>query len=69
MIEIKVTSNNGVNAVSLSGHSGYSKHGSDIVCASVSTIYQTAIMALQVLSEQYPEFISYVQTDDKKEGN
>ena len=34
----------------ISGHSGYSENGSDIVCAAVSVLGQTAIGALQDLA-------------------
>lgn len=34
-------------AFSVSGHSGYAKRGSDIVCAGVSAVTQTTVLGLQ----------------------
>jgi uncharacterized protein YsxB (DUF464 family) len=36
-----------LHGFSVSGHSGYAEHGSDIVCAGVSAIVQTALLGLQ----------------------
>jgi hypothetical protein len=36
-----------ITGFSVSGHSGYAEHGSDIVCAGVSAITQTTIIGLQ----------------------
>ncbi len=51
MIKFKVERNNAGKIVSLnvSGHSGYSEIGSDIVCAAVSTAVQMAINGIEEL--------------------
>lgn len=51
MIKIKITKNGpSIAAVEVSGHAGYAAEGSDIVCAGVSAIVQSAqIGLLQVL--------------------
>ena len=39
-----------ISGVKINGHSGYEKHGKDIVCAAISSISQTAVMGIiQVL--------------------
>jgi len=35
----------------VTGHAGYADHGQDIVCAAVSALAQTAILALRRLTE------------------
>ena len=57
MIEIKINKSGNVKSVSLEGHADYAEHGSDIVCASVSTIFEVMTMGLILLAEQYPENI------------
>lgn len=49
MIEAVITRNSGgqVVGIKVSGHSGYATSGSDIVCAAVSAIVQTAILGLR----------------------
>jgi len=43
MTKITITSQNGqIVAFEVTGHTGYGKHGQDIVCAAISTIVQTA---------------------------
>lgn len=37
----------GICAVAASGHTGYSEHGSDIVCAAASTLMQALLVGLQ----------------------
>lgn len=46
-VSIKRDQNGTIRAFSVNGHSGYAKHGQDIVCAGVSAIVQTAILGLQ----------------------
>lgn len=41
--------NNQITAFDISGHSGYSKHGEDIVCAAISAITQTAELGITEL--------------------
>lgn len=53
MIEISVKKNNNkIDSVVISGHSGYKKIGSDIVCASVSSISITTINAILRYNEK-----------------
>ena len=47
MIKIHIKyENDKVNYIKISGHSGYADAGSDIVCASISTICVTTVNAL-----------------------
>ncbi len=41
--------NTRIKALYMSGHSGYSEHGTDIVCAGASTLFYTAANALEVV--------------------
>ena len=44
-----------INRIKISGHSGYSVEGSDIVCSSVST---AVILTSNLLEKLYPEFMN-----------
>lgn len=55
---IKVTFNDNLTNLKITGHAGYAEYGNDIVCASVSSIISTSIN----LAHQYNENIKY--TDD-----
>ncbi len=46
---IKRDRNNRINGFTCSGHAGYSEKGTDIVCAAVSALTQSAILALERL--------------------
>jgi uncharacterized protein YsxB (DUF464 family) len=46
---IKRDHNNRINGFTCSGHAGYSEKGTDIVCAAVSALTQSAILALDRL--------------------
>lgn len=46
---IKRDHNNRINGFTCSGHAGYAKKGTDIVCAAVSALTQSAILALERL--------------------
>ena len=59
MIKISVLKENDI--IKIEGHSGYSEAGSDIVCASVSSIAITSINAILKFDE---EALKY----DKKDG-
>lgn len=48
------------NEITIKGHSGYSKEGSDIVCASVSSICITTVNALISIDE---DCIDYNDSD------
>lgn len=45
-VEIKKNEQGFINGFTVSGHSGYGKHGSDIVCSAVSALTQTALLGL-----------------------
>lgn len=50
MIEIKIGKTNGcITFIEVSGHSGYSQEGSDIVCAAVSSVLWSTINGLEAL--------------------
>ncbi len=41
-----------IGEVTVKGHSGYAKHGRDIVCAAVSAVVQTALMGVMKYSSK-----------------
>ena len=43
MIKIVINETDSINSIEISGHSGYKEAGSDIVCASVSSICITTV--------------------------
>lgn len=47
MIEIKVFK----NKVTVKGHANYAKSGGDIVCAAVSTLFQSLVLGIERLTE------------------
>lgn len=42
--------------ITISGHAGYSEHGSDIVCASVSSIAITTVNAIMKIDSEAIDF-------------
>jgi len=56
MIKINISK----DEITIKGHSGYSEHGSDIVCASVSSICITTVNALLSIDE---DCITYEEKD------
>ena len=53
MIKVKVNyDNQNISSIEISGHAGYSKNGSDIVCASVSSIAITTVNAILKFDNQ-----------------
>ena len=56
MIKININK----DEITVKGHSGYSEHGSDIVCASVSSICITTVNALLSIDE---DCIIYEEND------
>ncbi|HHV72440.1 MAG TPA: ribosomal-processing cysteine protease Prp [Clostridia bacterium] len=56
MIEITVWRNKeqSLEAFLVEGHAGYADYGQDIVCAAVSTLTQTAILAIEELTGEEP---------------
>ena len=64
---IKISINK--DEITIKGHSGYSEHGSDIVCASVSSICITTVNALLSIDEDciiYEEADGYLNIKIKK---
>lgn len=52
MTDIKVFKNNGnIMCVECKGHTGYAEYGEDIVCASLSSIVQTAGLGILMVAE------------------
>lgn len=52
MIKINLTKTNDIlDKITIEGHSGYSEAGSDIVCASVSSIAITSVNAILKIDE------------------
>ena len=57
MINIKIIKNqNSISKITISGHSGYSESGSDIVCASVSSIAISSINAILKIDSDSLEY-------------
>lgn len=50
LFSIKRDRNNRINGFTCSGHAGYSEKGTDIVCAGVSVLTQSAVLALEKLA-------------------
>lgn len=46
--------------LSISGHAGYDESGKDVVCAAASAIFQTAILGLQALEQEYPDYVKII---------
>ena len=70
MINIKITkTNDNIDKISILGHSGYKGSGSDIVCASVSSICITTVNAIIRIDSnaiEYDEKDGYLTVDIKK---
>ena len=65
MIKINISK----DEITIKGHSGYSEYGSDIVCASVSSILITTVNALLSIDEDcivYEESDGYLNLKIKK---
>jgi uncharacterized protein len=66
MISIKVNGKHGYMNIEIEGHANFDKHGSDIVCAGVSAISQTAVLGLMEMAKEYPDYIKVIVRDDYK---
>lgn len=70
MIKIQIVeTKNGIDKISISGHSGYKESGSDIVCASVSSICITTVNAIIRIDSdaiEYDEQEGYLTVNIKK---
>ena len=52
MTQVKITRENGkIVSFNLEGHTGYGLEGEDIVCASLSSIVQTAVLGLMQVAQ------------------
>ena len=61
--------NNTINGIAIDGHSGYGEAGSDIVCASVSSICITTVNALIRIDSScidYDDKDGHLEVDIKK---
>ena len=69
MIKVKIRKkNNIIESIKITGHSGYSEAGSDIVCASVSSICITTVNALVRIDPScinYKDVEGYLEVDIK----
>lgn len=62
MIRIKIKKcNNSIAEMVCEGHSGYDENGKDIVCASISSITQTALLGILHVAEVK---VKYTMNDD-----
>ena len=53
MINIVIKKKSGIiNEIVASGHSGYAERGSDIICAAVSAVVQTAFLGVKNISNK-----------------
>lgn len=57
MITVKITD----NSIKIEGHADYAPNGSDIVCAAVSAILQSAQLGIINIAEQYPKHVEIVR--------
>lgn len=70
MIKVKAYLDNGEMKIHAVGHAGYAEHGKDIVCAAISTIMQTALLGIQAVAQQYPEYVSLkIQSEEGESQN
>lgn len=67
MINVKIyrDSNGNIFKYTVEGHAGYSTSGSDIVCAAVSMLTQTTLIALNEVCKIDEEDIDYFIDDEK----
>lgn len=63
MINIMIKETGENKGLLLKGHANYDEYGKDIVCASVSTIFQLAVMGLRQLALQYPDHIKIEEVE------
>lgn len=53
------------NAIHISGHAEYARHGEDIVCAAVSALFQTFIMTMdEIKAETKDRYIYDIKKGD-----
>lgn len=54
MLDIRINQNSENCTITLDGHAGYAPMGQDIVCAGISSIYQTMVSAIDLFTEAMP---------------
>ena len=59
MITVKITD----NSIVIEGHANYAEYGSDIVCAGVSVLLQSAQLGIINIAEQYPQHVRVIRED------
>lgn len=72
MIKIDVKETDCIDKIEIKGHANYSKHGSDIVCASVSSIAITTVNAIINIDEDainYKDSDGYLLIEIKKHSD
>ena len=72
MIKVIIKGTDKINSIEISGHSGYKESGSDIICASVSSICITTVNGIINIDEnaiKYKEFDGYLQIFINKHSN
>jgi len=66
LIDVKINMDGDVKSIAITGHAEYAEKGKDIVCASVSTIFQLAVIGLHNVAQQYPHHVKI--TEEKNNG-
>lgn len=56
MIRVRAHLGDGRTSIEVDGHEGHAEDGR--VCAAVSAITQTALLGLEQVAQQYPDFVS-----------
>ena len=72
MIKVIIKESESINNIEISGHSGYKESGSDIVCASVSSICITTVNGILNIDNKaikYEESAGYLFIDILKHSN
>lgn len=72
MIKVIINEAENINSIEISGHSGYSESGSDIVCASVSSICITTVNGILNIDDKaikYEESDGYLFIDILKHSD
>jgi len=64
MIKVKITKNNKLESIIISGHACYDDFGKDIVCSAVSSIVITTINGIHEIDKEY---LSISEEKDKLE--
>ena len=57
MITVHINTKGEKKHISIEGHAEYDEEGKDVVCAAASTIFQLAMIGLEELAADYPDYI------------